>query len=116
MSNRDGLDLQAPNIIKQAYTKHSPFWADVQKRNSLALFHHAAEKVPAYKNFLRKNRIDPKQNKNFCRFGASPASQQKKLFAKLPFARFNLAKRFLTPNGFYRHLRFNRTTVFFPAR
>lgn len=52
--------------------KDSGFWFSEQKKRSLRLFHRAAENVPAYKDFLKKNNIDPEKIKNWEDFQKVP--------------------------------------------
>jgi phenylacetate-CoA ligase len=42
------------------------------ERKALNLFHEASKRVPAYKNFLKKNRIDPKRIKTIKDFNTVP--------------------------------------------
>lgn len=52
----------AEEIFRLLKTKKSDFWVSEGRKRSLALFHNAAERVPAYKDFLRKNGI-PRHSK-----------------------------------------------------
>jgi len=47
------------NVIKDIKTKKENYWSKIREREMLKLFHAAARRVPAYKDFLKKNRINP---------------------------------------------------------
>ncbi len=47
------------------YQKKSDFWKKEQEKKLLDLFHTSAEKVKAYKDFLKKARINPEKIKTF---------------------------------------------------
>jgi phenylacetate-CoA ligase len=47
--------------LRFIYQKKSNFWEEERERKSLDLFHSCAQKVPAYKDFLRKARIQPQK-------------------------------------------------------
>ncbi len=55
-------------ILKAIKEKNSAYWEQVRKRRALDLFHRAAKEVPAYKDFLKKARIQPNKIKNFADF------------------------------------------------
>ena len=42
-----------------ARTKGDDFWLREREKRALGLFHQAAQRVPAYKDFLKKNHIKP---------------------------------------------------------
>jgi phenylacetate-CoA ligase len=50
-------DHEANIILKAIKTKDGDFWENLKKKQSLNLFQHAAQKVPAYKDFLNKHKI-----------------------------------------------------------
>src|SRR3989344_1516659 len=64
--------------------KDSDFWTQEQKKVSLALFHKAAESVPAYKDFLKKNRINKKSIKTWDDFQRVPVVSKKNYLKKYP--------------------------------
>ena len=45
-------------ILSHIQKKNSAYWNKLQKKNSLALFHKVAVRVPAYKRFLKKYNIN----------------------------------------------------------
>ena len=65
-------------------TKDSHFWSLEQKKRSLALFHKAAKEVPAYKHFLKKNRVNPEKIKSWDDFQKVPITNKKKYLKRYP--------------------------------
>ena len=62
------------NFIKK---KNSDFWNLESKKRSLVLFKKAAVFVPAYKDFLRKNKVQPDKIKTFKDFQQIPPISKK---------------------------------------
>ncbi len=52
-------DIQPEKIFKNLSSKKEAFWIRAGERRALALFHAAAARVPAYKDFLKKHHIRP---------------------------------------------------------
>ena len=50
--------MESGHIVELIRTKKSSFWSQKSQEQKVKLFHHAAKKVPAYHNFLKKNKID----------------------------------------------------------
>ena len=65
-------------------TKHkkSAYWKKIQEKKSLQLFHDAAERVPAYKNFLIANKINHKKIISFTDFQKVPFVTKKNYLSK----------------------------------
>ncbi len=59
-------------------------WEKERKRNALELFHKAAHEVPAYKDFLRKNKINPTKIKTFADFQFVPPVNKKNYLRQYP--------------------------------
>lgn len=57
-------------------------WEEKGKKNSLALFHKASENIPAYKKFLKSNKINPKSIKAFSDFEELPPTNKKNYIDK----------------------------------
>ena len=61
--NEDLIKLQKnqlkrlPNLLKK---QNSDYWIKAGNKEKLRLFHAVAENVPAYKDFLQKNKLDPR--------------------------------------------------------
>ncbi|MEK7547093.1 MAG: hypothetical protein AAB536_02865 [Patescibacteria group bacterium] len=64
--------LSSKDIIGLIKTKSGVFWSDIGKKKALALFRQAARRVPAYGDFLKKNKISPEKIKNFSDFQLVP--------------------------------------------
>lgn len=68
-------NLFAPTIEKYEKllsTKSEVFWQKEGEKRALKLFHLAANKVPAYKNFLKKNKINSAKINNSSDFARVP--------------------------------------------
>ena len=66
------------------HEKKSAFWESVRERRSLALFHKAARRVPAYKDFLKKNHIDHGKIRTFKDFQLVPPVNKKNYLRQYP--------------------------------
>lgn len=77
----DHFGEKALHLIK---TKKSAFWEAERDRRSLFLFHEAARRVPAYKDFLRKHRIDHEKVKTFKDFQVVPPVNKKNYLRQYP--------------------------------
>src|SRR3989344_6017911 len=53
----------AGKIIKEFKHKNSEHWRKVEEKTALDLFHAAAKRVPAYKDFLKKHEVNPEKIK-----------------------------------------------------
>lgn len=58
--------------IKELKTRPKEYWEKRGERAALKLFHEAAQRVPAYKDFLKKNKIDPSTIKTIQDFKKIP--------------------------------------------
>ena len=77
----DPLARQFLNDIKN---KRSPFWERERENYSLALFHKAAREVPAYKDFLKKRRVNPAKIRTIADFQAVPPVSKKEYLRAYP--------------------------------
>lgn len=59
LSHSDTSDASAQGIINDIKTKPSAYWERVRTQRMLDLFSRAASEVPAYKDFLKKQKLDP---------------------------------------------------------
>ncbi|OGG57351.1 hypothetical protein A2853_02425 [Candidatus Kaiserbacteria bacterium RIFCSPHIGHO2_01_FULL_55_17] len=57
--------LSSEEVLKMIHKTNSAEWTRIQERTSLHLFQKAASRVPAYKDFLKKNKINPKSITSF---------------------------------------------------
>ncbi len=76
--------LSALQIAKQVETKPAAYWAKLREQNALNLFHTAAERVPAYKDFLKKNKVSPDKVKTFADFQLVPTVSKKDYLKQYP--------------------------------
>ena len=72
------------DIIKLLKTKKEDFWINEGRKRALALFHDASRRVPAYKDFLTKNKINPEKIKNWNDFKLVPLIDKKNYLKKYP--------------------------------
>lgn len=61
-----------PGALKKLRSKPESHWQKRGDDRALKLFHEAAERVPAYKDFLKKQKIDPSKIKNLSDFTQVP--------------------------------------------
>ncbi len=65
-------DRSARQILGFLKTKKSAFWERERRVRALALFRKAAKRVPAYKDFLKKHRVNPEKIKTLDDFAFVP--------------------------------------------
>ncbi|HVM77215.1 MAG TPA: hypothetical protein VMU07_03630 [Candidatus Paceibacterota bacterium] len=70
-------DRSAEQILSFLRTKKALFWEDERKKRALSIFHRAAIEVPAYKDFLKKNRVNHEKVRTFDDFKAVPVITKK---------------------------------------
>lgn len=70
--------------IKEIYAKKDAFWTKEGERRSLALFKDVAKRVPAYKDFLKKNKINPNKINNWADFQLVPPIDKKNYLRQYP--------------------------------
>ena len=73
-------------ILKDIREKKSAYWEKVRERNALSLFHKAAERVPAYKDFLKKHGIAHRSIKTFNDFQSVPHTNKDNYLREYPLA------------------------------
>ncbi|MBI4085047.1 MAG: phenylacetate--CoA ligase family protein [Candidatus Liptonbacteria bacterium] len=78
------VKLSSKNIIRLIKTGSGRFWSGLREKKALDLFHKAVRRVPAYKDFLRKNRISPEKIKNFSDFQFVPVTDKKNYLRQYP--------------------------------
>lgn len=61
----DTSDKRAREIISDIHTKKSDYWEKLEQKKALELFHSVAERVPAYKNFLKKHKVNVAKVKSY---------------------------------------------------
>ena len=76
--------LSAGEILRLIRTKSSDFWSRERERRPLTLFHSAAERVPAYKDFLKKHKIRHEKIRTFKDFQLVPPVSKKNYLRQYP--------------------------------
>src|SRR3989344_2401849 len=76
---------RAGRILDLVRTKESAYWMRERERHMLALFHDAARRVPAYKDFLRKNRVKPAKVRTLKDFELVPPVDKNNYLRAYPF-------------------------------
>jgi phenylacetate-CoA ligase len=71
-------------ILKSIRDKKSDFWIRERERQSIKLFQKAAKDVPAYKDFLRKNKIDANKIKTWADFQLVPPINKENYLKQYP--------------------------------
>lgn len=77
-------DSSAEKILRLIRTKKDAFWSRERERRPLQLFHEVARRVPAYKDFLRKNKINPAKIRTFKDFQLVPPVSKKTYLREYP--------------------------------
>lgn len=75
---------ESDKIIKDIYTKKSDFWVKEGQKRSIKLFKEAAKRVPAYKDFLQKNNVNPDKIKTWSDFQSVPPVNKKDYLRQYP--------------------------------
>jgi len=65
-------------------TKKDDFWSRERERRPLRLFHEVARRVPAYKDFLKRNKIQPEKIRTFKDFQLVPIISKNNYLRKYP--------------------------------
>lgn len=71
-------------IIKFIQEKKEDFWFKERGKRALTLFHKAASNVPAYKDFLKKNKMPPGMIKTFKDFQSVPVMNKENYLRQYP--------------------------------
>lgn len=75
---------KSDKIRRQIKTNVSKDWFTIQNKKMLTLFHEASSRVPAYKDFLKKNKILPEKIKSMDDFHNIPIINKKNYIQKYP--------------------------------
>lgn len=78
------VHISSKKIVRDLVTKKASYWISLSKKRSLALFHLASKKVPAYKDFLKKNKISPTKIKTWADFQNVPQVNKNNYLRKYP--------------------------------
>jgi len=71
-------------LLKDLRTKPESYWIKRGERNALKLFHDMARRVPAYKDFLKKHKIQPSKIKSIVDFKKLPLIDKDSYLRKYP--------------------------------
>lgn len=77
----------AEQIFNFHATKKEDFWLREGKSRALALFHSAAKRVPAYKDFLRKHRVSAEKIRTFKDLEFVPPTDKASYLRKYPLSK-----------------------------
>ncbi len=77
-------DKEANEIIKDIRNKKSVFWEKKREKNAVSLFQKAASCIPAYKDFLKKNKVNPQKIKTFKDFKQIPITSKNTYLRQYP--------------------------------
>lgn len=78
-------DKEARKINSLISSKASNFWMKERETKALDLFHRAAEKVPAYKKFLARHKINHQKIKTWTDFQKVPTVNKKNYLRYYPY-------------------------------
>jgi len=78
-------DLRSEKIIRLVRNGSEKFWHGVARKRMIEVFQKTARTVPAYKDFLRKNKINPVKIKSFEDFKIVPPVSKKNYLLQYPF-------------------------------
>ena len=71
-------------MLQMAETKKHAFWKDAGEQRAYEVFKAVAAKVPAYRDFLKKNGVNPAAIKNYADFKKLPAPDKNSYFRSYP--------------------------------
>ena len=73
-----------PRLLKDLETKSENYWIKRGEKQALRLFHLMAQRVPAYKSFLKENKIVPEKIKTIQDFKSIPTIDKNNYLKKYP--------------------------------
>lgn len=82
-------ELKADKILAFLRQKNSDFWSKEREKNALALFKNASSRVPAYKDFLKKHRVNPDKIKTWKDFELLPSTDKKSYLREYPLEKLS---------------------------
>lgn len=91
------MERAANRIIEQIRKQKSSFWRKKWRENALRIFSLARKKVPAYKNFLTKNKAISKSIKSTADFKSLPVISKKNYIRKYPLPALSIDGHFNKP-------------------
>ncbi|HBM45712.1 MAG: hypothetical protein UT05_C0008G0031 [Parcubacteria group bacterium GW2011_GWF2_38_76] len=81
------LKLDISLFEKELRTRGEGFWQNLGEEKALRIFHSAATRVPAYKDFLKKRKINHKNIKTIDDFKKIPLTDKKNYISIYPLAK-----------------------------
>lgn len=84
MKVRTHTTQRATKMLEDIATKKSVYWERHERTSALALFKEAAKRVPAYKDFLKQNNIDPEKITTWKQFQTLPITDKNNYLRKYP--------------------------------
>ncbi len=78
------IKTNANVYLKEYLTKDDRYWKTVGEEMALKLFSEMSDRVPAYKHFLEKHKINPKQVKTIADFKKVPVIDKENYINKYP--------------------------------
>jgi phenylacetate-CoA ligase len=79
------LKIESEAILRDLKTKKEDYWLQVKEKEILRLFHSTSKRVLAYKDFLKKHRIDPKKIKTLKDFELVPLINKNNYLRVYPY-------------------------------
>lgn len=79
-----GFDAAA--FLRLLRTRGEKFWQEAGERRALKLFHAAARRVPAYRDFLRKHKVRPERVRTIADFAHVPQTDKWNYVKAYPLA------------------------------
>lgn len=73
-----------PQLLRDLKTKPEKYWIKKGEARALHLFHQMAKRVPAYKDFLRKQKVNPNKIKTTADFKRVPLISKDSYLKKYP--------------------------------
>lgn len=80
------IDFDITGFERVCRVQDEDFWEVVGRRRALHLFHAAAENVPAYKDFLKKHKVQPTLVKSAEDFRSVPMTDKKNYITAYPLS------------------------------
>lgn len=71
--NNKKIDDIQESVLHDIKSKNNSHWIKQREETALRLFHEASKRVPAYKDFLKKHKVNPSAIKTFKDFASVPA-------------------------------------------
>lgn len=71
-------------LLKQLKVRPEEYWVKRGEKRVLELFHLMAQRIPAYKDFLKKNKVDPNKIKTISDFKQIPYVDKESYLKKYP--------------------------------